>query len=147
MPFHPFDPELKKSMGAGHLPCCGVTVVAVTAGIPFEQAFELIKRNKGVSSHWRGVTYTTDIEIAWNQLGVRFTDLWVSRAHKKSLRIFVRDVCEVGKTYAIRAGNHFLTVKKMKSGRTVRVDQSGTWFVEKKKKDRRFVTHAYLIEE
>jgi len=101
-------------------PNCGVTAVAVAAGIPVNEAFELIRKIKRKSRRWKGSTCVADRATALEQLGVQ-TKAW-NLKDKMRLETWIRDRAEPGKTYMVRTTGH---VQVVRDGWVM--DQSGLW--------------------
>jgi len=58
-------------------PNCGVTAVAVAAGVTFAEAWSTIKKIGRYGARWRGVTYPAEQTRALDQLGVKYERVWL----------------------------------------------------------------------
>jgi hypothetical protein len=101
-------------------PNCGVTAVAVVAGITFNEAFYLLRKIGGRTRRWKGSTTVDQRAVALEQLGVQ-TKAWRLR-DKMRLETWIRVRAEPGKTYMVRTTGH---VQVVRDGWVM--DQSGLW--------------------
>jgi hypothetical protein len=91
--------------GARQGPNCGVTAIAIVAGVSFETAWQVIGQHK--SGNWKGRTYRHDRIAALKKLGVRFKRL---RQPSRTLQTFVTDHTVRGATYMVELGSHMVRV-------------------------------------
>lgn len=98
-----FTSELKRK------PICGVLSVAMIAGVPFNKATEVIKKNL---MPWQkrhgGRTYHEQRLKSLKTLGVPFREV---PTPKMNLGRFVREHAKPNKTYMVETGSHVVTVR------------------------------------
>jgi len=106
--------------GARIGPNCGVTAMAIAAGISFDSAWDLLERVDRRSKKFTGATFDADRERAYKKLGLKTTKInWKDRydiAKKKgnlnlTLRNFVEWGTAKGKTYIVTTTGHVQVVK------------------------------------
>jgi hypothetical protein len=99
-----FTPELKRK------PICGVLSVAMTAGVTFKRATEVIKKNlMPFQKRHGGKTYIPQRCNALKELGVAFKEIPLPR--RMTLATYVRNYCKPFTTYMITTSRHVVTVK------------------------------------
>lgn len=90
-------------------PNCGVTAVAIAAGVPIDQAMEVVRKIKGKSRRWKGSTKHNDRILALEHFKVPHRHYALH--DKRRLYTWVRDRAEPGQLYLLRITGHVLLVK------------------------------------
>lgn len=116
-------------------PNCGVTAVAIVAGVPFATAWAQLGRGHGKS--WKGRTTHAQRIQALKVLGVSFDEL---EPRRMTLETFVRRFAKPGARYMVRTTGH---VQVVQDGMVA--DQGGVVEAAKHWGRRKFVSRATLI--
>jgi len=90
---------------------CGVTALAVSAGISFQKAWDTFRAvNPRAYGHkrWTGGTYTGDQAKALERLQIAFDDMMLTR--RMNMNRFVRDCTQRDTVYMVTTGKHVQTV-------------------------------------
>ena len=122
-------------------PNCGVTALAVTAGISFNKAWQTFKavNPRKYNARWKGGTYSSDQQKALEKLGVDFDTLELP---KMTLANFVREYTKKDALYMVTTTGHVQTVL---NGEVI--DQAGKKPIGNFWGSRKLVKRAHLIKE
>lgn len=104
--------NLAGSIGPNHMPNCGVTAVAVCAGVPFEKAWDVIKNRVKRGGSWKGRTTHYDRVDALNALGVRHSVEYV-KLYRRERGDRLKDwlpYLNPGLVYLVTVTGHAITV-------------------------------------
>jgi len=77
------------------LPVCGVTAVAVVAGLDFLKVYDAMKKREGKRGNWKGRTRPEEIDRALKAHGVVATRMEMDnrrKAKRQTLKTFARGV-------------------------------------------------------
>ena len=121
---------------------CGVTALAVSAGISFQKAWDtFIAVNPRQYGHkrWTGGTYTVDQATALKRLKIAFYNLPIE---KTNLKNFVRDYTQRDVVYMVTTGRHVQTVL---NGHVI--DQQGKKHIAEYWGRKKFVQNVRVIKE
>jgi hypothetical protein len=119
-------------------PNCGVTAVAVLAGVSFKTAFDFIRNHKSKSGRWRGITNHADRAAARRHFGVRFTERNIK--DRMQLRTWVAQCMDLNKTYMVRTTGHVQIVRNHWV-----VDQCGARHISDFRLAKKIVTHIVEV--
>jgi hypothetical protein len=122
-------------------PNCGVTALAVSAGISFEKAWQTFRavNPRVYNKRWKGGTYTSDQTKALERLQIAFYNLPVE---KTNLKNFVRDYTQRDTVYMVTTGRHVQTVL---NGHVI--DQQGKKHIAEYWGRKKFVQNVRVIKE
>ncbi len=122
-------------------PNCGVTALAVSAGISFQKAWDTFRavNPKVYNKRWKGGTYPSDQARALERLQIAFYSLPVE---KTNLKNFVRDYTARDTVYMVTTGSHVQTVL---NGHVI--DQQGKRHVAEYWGRKKFVQNVRVIKE
>ncbi len=123
-------------------PNCGVTALAVSAGISFRKAWDTFRAvNPRAYGHnrWKGGTYTIDQSRALERLKIAFYRIPVE---KTNLKNFVRDYTQRDTVYMVTTGRHVQTVL---NGHVI--DQQGKKHIAEYWGRKKFVQNVRVIKE
>src|SRR5262245_2383677 len=119
-------------------PNCGVTAIAIAAGVPFDTVFAMLARNNRRTYRWQGgTTHAARLQVL-KQLGVPFMEIRVPRMR---LERFVREATRHDRRYIVRVGKHVVVVR----GGMV-VDQGGPKPIAEHFARKRIVTHVIRLD-
>jgi hypothetical protein len=126
--------------GARLGPNCGVTAVAIAAGVSFDHAWEVIKRVGGRQGNWKGRTFRKERLQALFILGVNIEPVPMRRM---TLARFINDVAKFDHRYIVSVTGHTMITKG-----TAVLDQWGTRSLSSQPAlGRKRVFEAYRIVE
>ena len=91
-------------------PNCGVTAVAIAAGISFCEAFTLIKKQGRRAGNWQGRTYAGDRRKALDTLKVKHVPVALP-SRRMSLKTWVNTLAVPGHHYMVTTTGHIQTVR------------------------------------
>lgn len=96
------------SLGPSREPNCGVTAVAVIAGLPFARVFEDMRVWNGRARNWKGRTFTFELRRALTNYGIMLQEklLWERKCLKYTL-----DDLQPNTTYLVSVTGHIVTVR------------------------------------
>ena len=115
-------------------PNCGVVALATTLNLPYDKAYNYLRRHKGAG--WKGSTKVSDLLDGVKALGGKYTEISSGGTLKKWIEWnTIPDA-----TYLIRVSKHILAVRN-----GIVVDQSEVLPVDEHHFRRCRVTHAYKI--
>lgn len=122
-------------------PNCGVTALAVSAGISFQKAWDTFRaiNPRVYNNRWKGGTYPTDQAKALERLQIAFYNLPVE---KTNLKNFVRDYTARDTVYMVTTGRHVQTVL---NGHVI--DQQGKKHIAEYWGRKKFVQTVRVIKE
>jgi hypothetical protein len=121
-------------------PNCGVTAVAIAAGVSLDEAMAVIRKIKGKSRRWKGGTLHKDRILALEHFKVAHKAY--SLKDRRKLYTWARDRAEPGKLYMLRVTGHVILLKDGWC-----MDQSGPRRIEAFRCRNRFLTHVVEIEQ
>jgi hypothetical protein len=102
-------------------PNCGVTCVAIAAGVTFEKAWRTLRPlRRGGRGRWNGATSHSERKKALDVLGVKYKQLKDSDTYHCTLRGLYDKYLRTGKLYMVRTTGH---VQMVRNG--LILDQSG----------------------
>lgn len=90
------------------MPCCGPFAVSRVAGVPFDRAFNRIRKAKGRGANWRGRSNKTDCLQAIRHYGKSVTRR--RECEGGSLGKFVDQHTDSRSKFFVRVGGHFVAV-------------------------------------
>lgn len=96
------------SIGPSWWPCCGVTAVAVVAGVTFDQAYGYMGRNHGRS--WKGVSNLPERRMAMDHFGVIYGVPKVYYRKRVSFKAWMK-TAKPGTTYMIDVTGHTMVYR------------------------------------
>ena len=122
-------------------PNCGVTALAVSAGISFQKAWDTFRaiNPRAYNNRWKGGTYPSDQARALERLKIAFYNLPVE---KTNLKNFVRDYTARDTVYMVTTGRHVQTVL---NGHVI--DQQGKKHIAEYWGRKKFVQTVRVIKE
>ena len=122
-------------------PNCGVTALAVSAGVSFQKAWDTFRaiNPRVYNNRWKGGTYPTDQAKALERLEIAFYSLPVE---KTNLKNFVRDYTAPDTVYMVTTGRHVQTVL---NGHVI--DQQGKKHIAEYWGRKKFVQTVRVIKE
>lgn len=122
-------------------PNCGVTALAVSAGISFQKAWDTFRavNPRAYNNRWKGGTYPSDQAKALERLQIAFYNLPIQ---KTSLARFVEDYAQRDTVYMVTTGGHVQTVL---NGHII--DQQGKKPVKEYWGRKKFVKKVKVIKE
>ena len=122
-------------------PNCGVTALAVSAGISFQKAWQTFRavNPRVYNNRWKGGTYTSDQTKALERLQIAFYNLPIQ---KTNLKNFVRDYTQRDTVYMVTTGRHVQTVL---NGHVI--DQQGKKPINEYWGRKKFVQNVRVIKE
>jgi len=82
---------------------CGVTAVAVMAGVSFTEAWNELKAIRSAGSRWTGATSHADRQKALTGFGVSLSNITVPRT---TLSTFIKKHAKAGVRYMVRTTGH-----------------------------------------
>lgn len=93
-------------------PNCGVTAVAIVAGVSFETAWSVIKSIGRYRGNWKGKTTFIEREKALQALGVAYQHVggFGSPRFRPTLQSWVRDHARPGVRYMVQTTGHIQVV-------------------------------------
>lgn len=121
---------------------CGVTALAVSAGISFQKAWDTfiaVNPREYGRKRWTGGTYTSDQTKALERLKIAFYNLPVE---KTNLKNFVRNYTQRDTVYMVTTGRHVQTVL---NGHVI--DQQGKKHIAEYWGRKKFVQNVRVIKE
>ena len=91
-------------------PNCGVTALAVSAGISFQKAWQTFRavNPRVYNNRWKGGTYTSDQTKALERLQIAFDDMMLGQ--RMNMSRFVREYTARDTVYMVTTGRHVQTV-------------------------------------
>jgi hypothetical protein len=93
-------------------PNCGVTCVAIAAGVSFKEAWATLRPiRRGGRGRWNGATNHSERKKALDKLGVKYRQLRDSDTYHCTLKNFADRFAETGKLYMVRTTGHVQMVK------------------------------------
>jgi hypothetical protein len=125
-------------------PYCGVTAVAIAAGVSFERAWTALSIAHGVTrpcEPWKGEATRLTCGIALEYLGIKYRQIPLPKKRMTLVR-FVYDRAVPGKRYLVFTTRHAQLVKDH-----LVVDQQGSAHIAAHGGRSKFVTDVIEIEE
>jgi hypothetical protein len=125
-------------------PYCGVTAVAIAAGVSFECAWGALSTAHGVTQPcwpWKGTASRLTCGIALEYLGVKHREIPLTKKRMTLVR-FVYDRAVPGKRYLVFTTRHAQIVRD-----SLVVDQQGSAHIAAHGGRSKFVTDIIEIEE
>lgn len=141
--------NLALPVDAQHGPNCGLTALAVVAGVTLAEATAAYIRQypRYVGSNWKGGTYWTYTMQAAKHLGVRYVDdtpldprYTIRIVKRMSLKTFVKKHALPGKRYMVRTTGH---VQVLQDGMVI--DQGGVRHIDEYRGAGKIVKDALRI--
>lgn len=117
-------PNVAGSLGPSREPNCGVTAIAIAAGLPFPVVFEGMRKACGKSKRWRGITHEQDRVTGLDLFKVRHLPLYVRqfrRERRLSLATWLRRL-KPG-LYLVCITGHVISLTIRPDGSALMVDQ------------------------
>jgi hypothetical protein len=121
-------------------PNCGVTAVAIVAGVSLDEAMAVIRNIKNKSGRWKGSTRHNDRILALEHFKVPHKAYALH--DRRKLFAWVRDRAEPGKLYMLRVTRHVVLVK---DGWVL--DQGGVKRIEQHRSRNCLLSHVVEIME
>ena len=90
-------------------PNCGVTAVAIAAGVTFQVAWDILKKIGNRNGNWKGVTYVHQQVTALKELGVKYQHNYIKG--RPTLQQWVQWETKPGVTYMVVTTGHVQVVK------------------------------------
>jgi hypothetical protein len=122
--------------GAFAGPNCGVTAVAIAAGVSMSKAWNLFTANYTMSSNWRGGTRHNERLTVLDQLNVTYREF---KSERMTLTAFAANTKGDDKTYMVTTTGH---VQMLRNGQVL--DQRGVVPVGKHWGRRKFINKPVL---
>lgn len=116
-------------------PNCGVTSVAICAGVSFKEAWNCFNKR----GNWKGSTRLSERKKALKDLGVEFVEMDFP---KQTLKSFVKYLTRHNTIYSVTTANHVVTVLN-----DYVIDQSGCHHIDQSPNKQKRVRHAIRIEK
>lgn len=123
-------------------PNCGVTALAVSAGISFQKAWDTFRavNPRVYNNRWKGGTYPTDQAKALERLEIAFDDMMLTR--RMNITKFVNEYTAPNTVYMVTTATHVQTVL---NGHVI--DQRGKKHVSEYWARKKFVKRVRIIKE
>lgn len=141
------NPHFKLPADARSGPNCGVTALAVAAGVSFARAWNTFATVGKYSKRWKGATYTHHQGPALDRLGIKWHDTvpagggpWFA-GYDKTVKHFVENHTKPNTLYMITTGSH---VQCVMNGMVI--DQCGLKPVDEYRGKRKKVQHVKIIK-
>jgi len=120
-------PNVAGSLGPSYEPNCGVTAIAVAAGLPFPVVFEGMRKALGKTKRWRGITTERERVAGLDLFKVRHLPLFVREYKGQSQRSLA---CWLHRLkpglYMVCITGHAISLLIRTDGSALMVDQ-GSW--------------------
>ena len=128
-------------------PNCGVTALAVAAGVSFARAWNIFATVGKYGKRWKGATYTSHQGPALDKLGIKWRDTvpagggsYFAGKHR-TIKYFTENHTKPDTLYMITTGSH---VQCVMNGMVI--DQCGLKPVDEYRGKRKRVQHVKVIE-
>lgn len=125
-------------------PNCGVTAIAIVAGVSFNKAFAFIRDASGRAANWKGTTCIGDRRKAFHHFGIKVAEIDVPtrREGRMTLRTWIDHRARKGVTYMIDTTRH---VQVVRDG--VVTDQRGKKPIADYWGKNKIVTRVFVIKD